>query len=101
MSDDPHPWASELQQLYRQVWLGLARGVGDRHAPARHPTLATVTPEGLPRARTVVLRHADAESGTLHVHSDLNSAKMAGPLATPFAALHVDRRRNRALTQFW
>ena len=89
MSDDPHPWASDLRQLYSQVWLRLVRGVADRHAPARHPTLATVTPEGLPHARTVVLRHADAGSGTLHVHTDLHSAKVAELLATLFAALHV------------
>lgn len=89
MSDDPHPWACDLRQLYSQVWLRLARGVGDRHAPARHPTLATITPEGLPRARTVVLRHADAETGMLHVHTDLHSGKVVDLLATPFAALHV------------
>lgn len=63
--------------------------MGDRHAPARHPTLATVTPDGRPRARTVVLRRADASAGTLDVHTDLESPKVAELRATPFAALHV------------
>lgn len=45
------------------------RGVDDRHAPARHPTLATVNSEGKPQARTVVLRAADQRSATLDIHT--------------------------------
>ena len=89
MKPDPHPWACDLSQLYSEVWLRLTRGVHDRHAPARHPTLATVTPEGRPQARTVVLRAADKAAGTLDVHTDLQSAKVGHLRATPFAALHV------------
>lgn len=89
MTDALHPWASDLPALYSQVWQRLVRGVGDRHSPSRHPTLATVTPEGRPRARTVVLRRADRLSGTLDIHTDLRSAKVAELQATPFASLHV------------
>jgi pyridoxamine 5'-phosphate oxidase len=89
MKADPHPWACDLSQLYAEVWLRLSRGVHDRHAPARHPTLATVTPDGRPQARTVVLRAADKLAGTLDIHTDLRSAKVGDLRATPFAALHV------------
>ena len=89
MSPDPHPWACDLSQLYIEVWTRLIRGVHDRHAPARHPTLATVTPGGRPQARTVVLRAADKTAGTLDIHTDLRSAKVEDLRATPFAALHV------------
>ncbi len=89
MKPDPHPWACDLSQLYAEVWLRLTRGVHDRHAPARHPTLATVTPEGRPQARTVVLRAADKSAGTLDIHTDLRSAKVRDLRVTPFAALHV------------
>ncbi len=89
MKADPHPWACDLSQLYAEVWLRLMRGIRDRHAPARHPTLATVTPEGRPQARTVVLRAADKLAGTLDIHTDLQSAKVQDLHATPFAALHV------------
>jgi pyridoxine/pyridoxamine 5'-phosphate oxidase len=75
--------------LYAEVWTRLTRGVHDRHAPARHPTLATVTQEGRPQARTVVLRAADKSAGTLDIHTDLRSAKVGDLRATPFAALHV------------
>jgi hypothetical protein len=89
MTGDPHPWASNLADLHARVWILLIRGVADRRAPARHPTLATVTPDGMPRARTVVLRAADPASASLDVHTDQHSAKMADVAATPFAALHI------------
>ncbi len=63
-------------------------GVHDRRAPARHPALGTVTPEGLPRVRTVVLRSVDRLTAHLEIHTDLNSAKVSELRATPFAALH-------------
>ena len=89
MTPDLHPWAADLSDLHAQVWARLVRGVRDRRAPARHPTLATVTPDGKPQARTVVLRTADKGAGTLDIHTDLHSAKVAGLRHTPFAALHV------------
>ena len=58
MTLELHPWAADLQELQAQVWTRLVRGVRDRRAPSRHPTLATVSPEGKPEARTVVLRCA-------------------------------------------
>lgn len=89
MKPDLHPWAEDLSQLHAEVWLRLSRGVHDRHAPARHPTLATVTSDGWPQARTVVLRAADKPAGTLDIHTDLYSAKVQELRAAPFAALHV------------
>ena len=89
MTPDLHPWAADLSDLYAQVWARLVRGVRDRRAPARHPTLATVTPDGKPQARTVVLRAADKGTGTLDIHTHLLSSKVAALRATPFAALHV------------
>ena len=76
MMPDPHPWASNLSEIYAQVWMRLLRGVRDRRAPTRHPTLATVTPDGRPKARTVVLRAADKQAGILELHTDLHSAKV-------------------------
>ena len=89
MTPDPHPWAADLSALHAQVWLRLSRGVRDRRAASRHPTLATVSREGRPEARTVVLRAVDAAGGTLDIHTDTLSAKVAELCANPFAALHV------------
>jgi pyridoxamine 5'-phosphate oxidase len=71
------------------VWLRLIRGVRDRHAPTRCPRLATVTPDGRPQARTVVVRATDKPAGTLDMHSDIQSAKVQELRATAFAALDV------------
>lgn len=89
MMTDPHPWASALDSLHAQVWARLVRGVNDRHAPARHPTFATVSPEGWPEARTVVLRAADPASAMLEVHTDLHSAKVAALRNNSRAAFHI------------
>lgn len=89
MTFDPHPWAQTLPGLYDQAWTLLARGVRDRRSAARHVVLATVTPQGRPQARTVVLRAADRDAGTLDIHTDLLSAKVADLRATPWAAVHV------------
>ena len=89
MSVDPHPWAEELGSLYAHAWHRLIRGVHDRHAPARHPTLATVSPEGWPQARTVVLRAADRSNSRLEIHTNSFSPKIADLIATPVAALHI------------
>ena len=89
MTSDPHPWATSLDTLHAQVWTLLLRGVKDRHAAARHPTFATMSPDGWPEARTVVLRAADPVAGTLDIHTDLRSAKVAALRGTPRAALHV------------
>ena len=89
MSTDPHPWAVALDTLYAQAWQRLIRGVHDRHTPARHPTLATVSPEGMPQARTVVLRGADPARGRLEIHTNLHSSKINDLGVRPLAALHV------------
>ncbi len=89
MTTDLHPWAADLDALYAQVWARLVRGVGDRHAPARHPTFATVSPDGWPQVRTVVLRASDPVACTLDIHTDLASAKVAALRHNPRAALHV------------
>lgn len=71
-----------------RVWRHLTRGVADRKHPARHPTLATMGPEG-PEARTLVLRGADREAGLLEMHTDLASPKVAQIRAEPRVAVHV------------
>ncbi len=89
MTTELHGWATELETLLAQVWARLVRGVGDRHAPARHPVFATVAADGTPEVRTVVLRAADPVAGVVEVHTDLRSAKVAALRGNPLAALHV------------
>ncbi len=84
-----HEWAASLEGLRDQVWKRLLRGVNDRRAAGRHPTLATVDAGGMPQLRTVVLRAADRQAATLRVYSDCNAAKVAQLAAHPSAGIHI------------
>jgi pyridoxine/pyridoxamine 5'-phosphate oxidase len=88
-------WETTLEDTLAEVWRRLARGVADRRAPARHPTIATVDASGAPTLRTVVLRAADRAAATLEIHTDSASAKAAHLARDPRAALHVWEPRAR------
>lgn len=77
-----------LTGLLETVWQHLSRGKADRHHPARHPTLATLGPDG-PDLRTLVLRGVDRTKGILELHTDAASPKVAQITADPRVALHV------------
>ena len=83
-----HDWATSLPTLHGQAWKRLERGVADRRAPGRHPTLATVDDRGRPQARTVVLRAADRTDACLRVYTDRHSDKVEELQANPVAGLH-------------
>lgn len=89
MNADPHPWAHSLAGLFQEAWTRLHRGVHDRRAATRHPTLATVCPDGRPQARTVVLRRADKAEASVSIYTDLRSGKIIDLQATDWAALHI------------
>jgi pyridoxamine 5'-phosphate oxidase len=89
MIADIHPWAGELTTLHGQIWSLLVRGVRDRRAAARHPTLTSVTPDDKPKARTVVLRAADKASAMLEIHTDLRAGKVNELKANPCASFHI------------
>lgn len=86
---DGFSFAGSLDETLERVWRLLSRGVADRHAPERHPTLANVDLYGVPQLRTVVLRSADRAAALLTVHTDIMSAKIAQLQADPRCALHV------------
>jgi hypothetical protein len=65
----------------------LAQGAASRHSPLHTLTLATVTPTGLPAARTVVFRAIDADQRTVRIHTDFRSPKVAELQAQPEAIL--------------
>ncbi|MEL6436216.1 MAG: pyridoxamine 5'-phosphate oxidase family protein [Pseudomonadota bacterium] len=82
-------FARSLDATLDTVWQALARGVGDRRAPERHPTLATVGTDDTPQMRTVVLRAADRTASTLDIHTDVQSRKVAELARQPRCMLHV------------
>ncbi len=78
-----------LEAFLAQAWECLAQGLSDRGSAARHPTLATIAATGAPTARTVVLRAVDRAQGSVDLHTDVLSTKVAELRRDPRAALHV------------
>lgn len=66
-----------------RIWTELQRAVNDRHHEWRTPVLATVGADGLPQARTVVLRQALVKRSQLQIYTDSRSPKVAEMAATP------------------
>ncbi|APX11435.1 pyridoxamine 5'-phosphate oxidase [Tateyamaria omphalii] len=79
----------DLAAFLEEAWQLLRRGVADSRSPARYPTFATVSPAGVPEARTVALRRAAQTEAVVEVHTDINTPKIAAVRASPVAAFHV------------
>lgn len=77
------------------VWALWARGVADRRSPFRTPSIATVSVDGLPQVRTVVLRSAHQDDRQLVIHSDQRADKVAALARTPTLAWHFWNPRHR------
>lgn len=70
------PRASE-GELVQRIWTELQRATVDRHHEWRTPVLATTGLDGIPDARTVVLRGANAKACELVFFTDRRSPKVA------------------------
>jgi len=66
----------------------LAEGAAGPRSAWRNLTLATITAEGWPSLRTLVLRRFDPQSRLAELHTDTRSAKHAELSANPRAAVH-------------
>lgn len=80
-------WSKTLTGLHERLWRLLADGATGQ--PAARAVLATLGPDGGPRARMVVLRGADRDAGGVSVHTDLASDKIAELRADPRAELQL------------
>lgn len=80
--------AERLNQIETDTWNALGRAVVDKKSPLRWFTLATVSPDGQPQARTVVLRAIDRATHTLTLYTDHRAAKTAALNANPNAECH-------------
>ena len=74
-------------EIRQRIWQELQRATQDRHSEWRTPVLATVSRQGAPDARTVVLRHADAKLSRLQIYTDSRSPKVAALADQPSAIL--------------
>lgn len=81
--------ADSLDEVWACAKRLLSRGVADRRSAFRYPTLASVDGAGLPRLRTVVLRHFDPAARCLTIHTDRRSAKLRDIRTGMRVALHI------------
>lgn len=72
------------------LWGALERACRSRESPWRTPVLATVSADGAPEARLLVMRAADSQARRLEFHTDSRSAK-----------LRAIRRQPRVELCFW
>ena len=82
-----HPLNLTESEIRHRTWQELERAAHDRHHEWRTPVLATVTSDGYPNARTVVLRQADAKRLSLQIYTDARSPKVAELTHQPVASL--------------
>ena len=85
---------ASLNDFYRVAWDQLGRGVADAKHPARTPTLATISANGFPTQRTVVLRAADRLASQVEIHTDSLTPKVEELRENNKAALHVWIRKS-------
>jgi pyridoxine/pyridoxamine 5'-phosphate oxidase len=64
------------EDLWLAAWRLLTRANNDRKHAFRTASVSSVRPDGTPNARTVVMRKADREAGTIRLYTDLRSGKM-------------------------
>lgn len=72
-----------LPDIHTRVWDELVGACTQRGHPWRSATLATLGSDGLPDARTVVLRQADPSAAELLFYTDARSPKVAQMQACP------------------
>ena len=70
-------------------WAQVSRGKADKKSPARHPTFVTSSLNGLPNARTLVIRRSDRKNNQIEFHTDTASSKMLALEENPCAGIHI------------
>ena len=76
-----------LESAEADIWSRLSRAAVDRRSPWHTPALATVSADGAPSVRVLVLREVARAARRLRLHTDLRSAKTAEIAAEPRVGL--------------
>ena len=79
----------KLDNFLDFAWSQISRGKVDKKSPARHPTFVTSSTNGIPNARTLVIRRSDRKNSQIEFHTDTASSKMLALEENPRAGIHV------------
>lgn len=66
---------NQQSEILGQIWQLLVRGGADRRSPLHTPVVTSVSTDGAPDARVMVLRKADPSRALLRFHTDARSPK--------------------------
>jgi pyridoxamine 5'-phosphate oxidase len=72
---DPFPVPDDLDNIFNDIWVRWGRGAADRRSAFHIPIIGTVSNDGNPDQRVMVLRKADRAAATLRFHTDIRSTK--------------------------
>ena len=78
----------DLDEFLDHAWSLLTRGVADPKSVAKYPTFSTISEEGFPTMRTVVLRSAVGIANCLEIHTDIQTNKVFSLKKNNLAGLH-------------
>ena len=78
----------DLGEFLDHAWSLMTRGVADPKSVAKNPTFSTISEEGFPTMRTVVLRRADRIANCLEIHTDIQTNKVFSLKKNNLAGLH-------------
>ena len=78
----------DLGEFLDHAWSLLTRGIADPKSAVKNPTFATISEEGFPTMRTVVLRSVDRITNCLEIHTDIQTDKVFSLKKNNFAGLH-------------
>ncbi len=84
-----------LDQILKESWAALVAGAQSAKSDYHLATIATADDDGLPEARTVVLRRAKPSARLLAFHTDARAPKVAQIRARPDIAWHFYSREDR------
>lgn len=90
-----------LAAIADEAWARLARGAADRRTAFHQMQLATLTPQGWPDLRRVILRAVDPAERRIGFHTDQRSAKAADIMADGRVALHLWDPRAELQLRLW
>ena len=79
----------KLDNFLDFAWAQIFRGKADKKSPARYPTFVTSSTNGIPNARTLVIRRSDRKNSQIEFHTDTASSKMLALEENPRAGIHV------------
>lgn len=68
---------NDLNLTLEEAWNLLLQGAKDRHSPLHTPAIGTVTAEGIPSQRIMVLRDVDRDNHRLRFNTDVRVSKVA------------------------